>query len=250
MKFNVINTSLLILASTAYNAACVADSQVVIKRGITQSGANNSLVIGGKSLGSTGNSYVQGNGRAGELRQELKSFTEIRTELSADVKVSRGEAYSIKLLGDDNILPLIKFDIQNATLILHTDKNFASKTPLKILLTVTDINKFKANGSGNVYFHNLKGDRLNVELNGSGNMFAKNGYISHLNVVLHGSGDIDFGQMQSKECEVSLLGSGEILVNAQQAVNANLSGAGQIVVTGHPAKVQKTVRGAGEILVK
>ena len=211
---------------------------------IIQKGSGNNLVIG------TGASdFVTGSGKRKELLQNLRQFDSVQTYLSAEINIKQGKEFTLKMSGDDNILPLVKFSIEDETLKLYSEKSFSSKTPLIIELSLGGLKKLLANGSGSIHMKDLSGEHLQVELNGSGDI-SGSGAISHLNVVLQGSGDMDFTQLKSKNCEVSLNGSGDISVYAEKLVDAKILGAGEISVAGNPATVKKSINGSGDITLK
>jgi len=230
----------LIVSGLIYSVSIFADSTVTINS-IVQKGGGNSLVIGAGS-----SDFISGSGKRQELLTTLRKYDAIQTYISAEINIKQGEEFNIKLSGDDNILPLIKFNIEDETLKLYSEKSFSSKNPLTVELSLGGLKKLLANGSGDIHMIDLNGEKLQVELNGSGEITAS-GAISQLNVVLQGSGDMDFRRMKSKNCDVLLNGSGDIAVYAEQSIDAKISGAGDISVTGNPGKVTKSINGAGTI---
>ena len=243
-KLNIVRLpiKLLIIFGLAYCADGFASSVNIGQ--VIQSGGNNSLTIGANS-----SDFVSGSGNKKELTQSLRKFDSIQTYVSAELNISQSKDFSIKITGDDNILPLIKFNIEDETLKLYTEKSFSTKNPLVIDLSLGGLRSLLANGSGNISLKDVEGDHLQIELNGSGDIFGS-GVISQLNVVLQGSGDMDFTQLKSKNCEVSLIGSGDIAIFAEQSVNAKIQGSGDISVSGHPGTVKQSIDGAGQITVK
>jgi len=234
---------LLIVFSLTSATLSFADSSVNIGN-IVQKGANNSLVIG-----SGDGDFIAGNGKRTEVLKQLRRFDAIQTYVSAEINIKQGNEFRIKMVGDDNILPLVKFSIEDETLKIYSEKNFSTKNPLIIDLSLADLRKLMANGSGNIHMSDLNGEKLQVELNGSGEITGS-GAISQLNVVLQGSGDMDFKQLKSKNCDVLLRGSGDISVYAEQEIDAKIQGAGDISVSGNPGKVKKSIDGAGDITIQ
>jgi len=234
---------LIVLGLAWLTADGTADSNVNVDQ-IIQKGEGNSLIIG-----SEGSGYITGSGNRSEVLTKLRRFDSIQTYISADINIKQEEEFKIKITGDDNILPLVKFSIEDDTLKLYSEKNFSTKSPLIIDLSLNSLRHLLANGSGDIHMSELNGDKLQVELVGSGEITGS-GSISQLNIVLQGSGDMDFGRLKSKNCDVELNGSGDISVYAEQSLDAKILGAGDISVSGKPGKVKKSISGAGDIKIE
>jgi hypothetical protein len=62
-----------------------------------------------------------------------------------------------------------------------------------------------------------------------------------------GSGDIRCGDPKAGSASVKLDGTGNITVYASQSLDTNIRGSGNVLYRGNPAKVNKSVPGAGNI---
>lgn len=113
----------------------------------------------------------------------------------------------------------------------------------------TDNLEITLTGSGDIDFTDIICDKLEVYLTGSGDIEIDNVETITSKVDLKGSGDVKFKQKNVKYTDLSLYGSGDIVVNCKscEVVNANLKGSGDITIKGQTTKINKYVRGSGDI---
>src|SRR4051812_25644578 len=77
---------------------------------------------------------VDGSGKAISESKTVGSFTKIREDGAANLYVKVGPSTSVKVEGDDNIVPMVKCTVEDGTLVIKTKGNFHPKT--KLLVTV------------------------------------------------------------------------------------------------------------------
>ena len=83
-------------------------------------------------------------------------------------------------------------------------------------------------------------------ISGSGNIVTS-GKCQSLQLSIAGSGDFQGLELKSAKTKVSISGSGDAKINAENELDVSISGSGEIVYTGNPAKVKQTISGSGEI---
>jgi DUF4097 and DUF4098 domain-containing protein YvlB len=132
---------------------------------------------------------------------------------------------------------------------IRTRDNANLKTQLGIHVTITmkKLTVTTLSGSGDISVTNLPADSLKIDLSGSGNITAS-GSAQNVAITLKGSGNILCGELQTSDATAQLNGSGNITVFASESLEANIAGAGNVKYLGSPAKIKKTVTGAGSIV--
>jgi hypothetical protein len=188
---------------------------------------------------------IQGSGKSATRVVDMTGFSKIEANGAFDVEIRQGAKSELKVVGDDNLVKLVKFQNQDGVLTAGIDGNYSSKTGLKIIAVMPKVEGLTINGSGNGWLNDVQGDKLEMEINGSGEMKA-NGKVDNLAVQINGSGDIDASAVESKSASASISGSGSIRVNATNSLNAAVSGSGEVRYKGTPT-VSKSVDGSGEI---
>ncbi|MGE5071834.1 MAG: head GIN domain-containing protein [Anaerolineae bacterium] len=197
---------------------------------------------------STVTDRVIGSGHVAGEQRTVADFTAVELAGSADVNILLGEAQSVNVEADDNILPLIETKVTNGKLFVGTKSNVDYTTTNHVVVTVVvkSLDHVTLSGSGKVTVGDMHGTDLSVSLPGSGNINVE-GSVDHLNISLAGSGMVQCNGLKAKDAIVTLAGSGTINVYASESLNATVQGSGAIHYDGNPANVTKNISGSGSI---
>lgn len=209
---------------------------------------------------------VQGSGTIKKQSRELAHFTGVSLSLPASVELRIGNAESISIETDDNLLPLIETVIEDGTLKVRPAKknmNLQART-MKIVIQAKEVDRIALGGSGSIESDALRGGKMDFVLGGSGSIVVKGleaesvkvkvggsgnfksgaGNTGRISVSIGGSGDVDVGQVKAREASVSVAGSGEATVWASDVLNMSVAGSGDVNYYGDP-KLSKSVAGSG-----
>jgi hypothetical protein len=192
---------------------------------------------------------VVGSGKdASEARQVDGEFTAVQLDGSADVNILLTNVQSVNVESDDNIVPLVETKVVGSTLIVNTKPgvNFTTTRGIIVTVGIKSLERVSLNGSGNMRVAKMSGPELSIHLNGSGDVFAE-GTVDDVTINLMGSGNVTCDELKAHTAEVNLLGSGNISLFADQSLNANLPGSGNIRYKGDPPQVTKNIMGSGHI---
>ena len=192
-------------------------------------------------------SNVKGNGDVKSMKREIANATGLSVSGSVYAEVRVGLAPSIEIIGDSNVLPLIRTEIVNSgnnnegTLKIWSDDSYSINTPIRVIYTTPAISKIDVSGSGRLNVNGFTTGDLAVSKSGSGSVYLE-GRINSLSLDVSGSGMINAMQLASRNVSVNKSGSGAIIVGAvSQNFTAQTSGSGQVTVHGNPP--QRTVNG-------
>lgn len=92
-------------------------------------------------------------------------------------------------------------------------------------------------GSGDIDLRNVNSNKIVAEIHGSGDIKLK-GKTNEGSYSIAGSGDIQATQLTAQSVHTSVMGSGDISCNAQQKLEGNISGSGNISYSGNPKQLQ------------
>jgi len=198
----------------------------------------------------SGGSGVSGNGKKEEEKRDLQSFSDIQSLIAGDVTISRGEAWSVTIEAEENIIPLISTEIAGGRLKVSASGSFSTTKPIKVAVTVAaDINEISLLGSGDLVMDLIDQAKLAVNLQGSGDV-RLSGQVQALDLRLMGSGDIKATGLRSDEATITLMGSGDVGVDVRDNVSVTLMGSGDVVIHGYPKKVKTSAMGSGEVTIR
>ncbi|HEX9388816.1 MAG TPA: DUF2807 domain-containing protein [Anaerolineales bacterium] len=191
----------------------------------------------------------RGSGNVISQTREVSGFEAVSVAYPAQVLIKQGNAESLKIEADDNLLPNLKTQVKNGTLeIFYKRENGKHVNPtktVKITIVVKDLKNVDFTSAGELTVENLKTDALDVSLSGAGSSTAS-GTADDLNLTISGFGDFKGADLHSQDARVDISGAGSATVWVDNDLNAQISGAGSISYYGS-ASVTKQVSGVGGV---
>ncbi len=190
---------------------------------------------------------ITGSGNIKKENRDVKGFSAIRFDSAGKVTIRRTGKEKLSLQADDNILPLLKTDVQEETLVIRAakDVNLKPSKQAEYVIEVSDFNKLELRGAGTINVEKVQADQFTLNILGAGTL-TLDGEAKNLNVTLLGAGTVAADQLQVQTAKISLPGSGTIHVNARESLDVTINGAGSIRYLGDP-KITKSIRGVGSI---
>lgn len=210
-----------------------------------------------------------GSGIVKSQTREVSDFHAIEIEYPAQITITQGEAVSVKIEAEDNILPGLITQVKNGTLNISyksddgkhvnptkavkitivvkdlDDVQFASAGELSINGLKTDALDFSLNGAGKVAINDITTKILKLDLSGAGSLEAT-GTADSLDLNISGFGSFEGADLHSQTASINISGAGSATAWADDELDANVSGAGSINYYGS-ASVTKNVSGVGSI---
>ena len=198
---------------------------------------------------SFGGNAVAGNGQGAVERRDAVVAAhvdgiDINGPLQVEVRV--GEAASLRVEGDSNLLPLLRTDASGGTLRVWVEGSVRASNPLRVVYTTTQLRRIQSNGSGRLSVTGLNGGTLNLSQNGS-RAVRLAGNVSRLEARLNGSGSVDANGLQSGSTVASLNGSGRLNLGTLQGetLNLDLHGSGGVNASGSVRSMTVRLYGSG-----
>lgn len=161
------------------------------------------------------------------------------------LRITQGAEEGLTIVADDNLLPLIRSDVQGATLRLgfKDGTSINNFSELTYQLTVKNLDALTVDGMALVEGEDLTFERLQAEINGMGT-FQLSGSADELDVQINGMGSFDSPELASRVAHVAISGSGNVVVQVSETLDAEIDGAGSVHYIGNPSVTQR-VAGAG-----
>ena len=191
-------------------------------------------------------SKVKGSGVAASETRSVASFDGIDAKGVGKLKLRIGDTESLKVIADDNILPLIKTDVKDGVLTLSTTGALMSKTDIVFEVTARRIKRMENSGTVSIDASGFNGGELSVETSGVGSI-KLNGRVDSFTAELSGVGSLDADALAADRVDTSLSGVGSAHVRAEKSLRANVSGVGSLSWTGAATEVSTNVSGIGRV---
>jgi Putative auto-transporter adhesin, head GIN domain len=208
---------------------------------------------------------VRGTGPAKTESRNVTGFHAVSLDLSGDVEVRVGD-FKVEVQAQENLLPLLKTEVENGTLRLYFDESISHSQDIKILITAPSFDAFSLGGSGEIkVLSPIQSDKMDISLGGSGNIVMSQatyntlecsiagsggielaGKANNARIDVSGSGEVNARNMEMNELRAQISGSGSISANVVQLLKADVSGSGEIHYSGSPT-VETNVSGSGSV---
>lgn len=237
------------------------------------------LFIAAVLLSATGTFTFAGAVNASVIRsmadqdRKLSGFHAIASSGSFEVVLTQGNAESVRVKADAEVINDVITEVKNGTLMVHSKNrsvwnsgNFWNNRTVTIYVTAKDLNSISLSGSGDLRIENqFNTNSLQLRLSGSGDFTGKvnvktleasvsgsgdfkiAGKADESTISIAGSGNFSGGDLITKSTAIRIAGSGNASIYASEKVDASVSGSGDIRYMGHPKSVSKVAHGSGEI---
>jgi hypothetical protein len=212
------------------------------------------------SLANQENVSIQSDSR------ELGDFSSVVFNAVGEMNIIPGDANSITLVADPQIIDKIQTTIHDNTLYIEFNDNFITspidpQLSTKYELTVKTIERITLQGTGNIIVHDLSTNNLTLNLSGVGDIsvidleaefltvnydgggqFNISGTATEQDVRINGSGLYDASQLLTRVTSIQLLGSADAAVWVKDNLNATIRGEGVLEYYGAPFLIKNILR--------
>ncbi len=201
--------------------------------------------------------------------QQVSGVQDIHLKGQGRIILRQGEAETLTVEAEDNVMSLIETEVRGDNLTLKFDTGlFRTVIPrkgIKYFLTLSsprkvtisgsgslDVNDIavdqfttRVNGSANGSIQNINADKLISDINGSGK-FLITGSVFEQSVEISGTGNYRAKDLISEIAGVEISGSGKAEINVRQELDVQISGSGEILYHGNP-RISQRISGSGKI---
>ena len=211
---------------------------------------------------------IKGNGNVKTEERSVSGFSGVTSYGSFDVYISNGSQSSLKIEGEENLLPYIESYVDDGVLKIDTKEGFwlDNKRSLKVYITAPHFSSVRSNGSGNIISQGKLTDsskieftvngsadikveldvpEVDAEISGSGNINLV-GATKKFRGEVTGSGNIHAMDLKSEETTVRITGSGNADVYASVQLDVHVAGSGDVRYKGD-GKVNSNIAGSGNV---
>ena len=191
---------------------------------------------------------VKGSGVREKQKREVASFTTIATDGAFDIDVVSQKPQSVEIEGDDNLLSLITTEVFDNVLHIKSKGNFSVNDPIKLRISVPNLEKLAIDGAGKIEVSGLKNDKFVVNSDGATTIKVA-GETRQINIDTSGAGKIDAHRLRATRAVVETRGVAKVDVNVTEQLDVTISGPSHVTYEGDPV-VNKTVHGPGSVTKK
>ncbi len=209
---------------------------------------------------------VNGEGAMKTENRDQRGFDAIDVAISATVEVAVADQFMVEVTAYENILPILKTEVNGNTLRLYFDENVGNSGDIKIRISAPAFTAFDISGSGNIKVVSaIRSEKMNIDVSGSGEIsipqadFGKTdcnvagsgnismgGKCADLEINIAGSGELSAKSLTVNTLDADISGSGTIYIDVMESIKASVAGSGDLYYTGSPS-VNTNISGSGSV---
>lgn len=190
---------------------------------------------------------TSGSGTVITESRDVTGFNHVQLSGQGDVDVTAGEAFSITVRSDDNIVPLLTTTLNRDTLVLGVVDWQTLRPSDGILFTITlpDLKGLMLGGNGDMSAVGVNTGSFFVEIKGAGDVTVS-GQTERLRVSVTGVGDVNAYDLSSQDVTAEITGVGDLFLDASSTLSVTLAGVGDVHYQGSP-RLRQTITGVGSV---
>lgn len=202
---------------------------------------------------------LKGSGHSINEWREVSGITSVSLGTIGELTISLGSQESLRVEGEDNILPYIETKVVDGELRIDNKprSNMSPTMPVRYDLTVRELDSIHVGSVGSVAFlptetfHAqrfsieaasvgsvsltwLRADSLDVQISSVGSVEIMNGQVTHQKITLSSTGSYKAGNLSSKSAIVEVTSVGSATVWVDETLDATLSSIGSLQYYGNP----------------
>lgn len=209
---------------------------------------------------------ITGNGNVITEERRVSDFNEINVSTGIDVYIKQGDNISVEIVADENLMAVIKTEVKNNKLKVHTTKNISMAKSKKVYLTYVELDRIEVSSAGDVKGENtLKADHLYIRLSSAGDLkldvnakemdinisssgnATLSGKTDVLKAGLSSAGDLYAFDLEAKSGDVDVSSAGDARVFITEEASFSSSSAGDIIYKGDPKINRISTSSAGSV---
>ena len=188
---------------------------------------------------------VRGSGKRVVQKRQISSFTSISTEGAFEIEVTCQKDPSLEVEGDDNLLEFVTSEVRGNQLRLSSSKSFSTSEPLRIKITVPNLEGLSVSGAGRIDIKDMKNQKFEIDSQGAPNIIVS-GTTNTIDINSSGAGKIDTQKLHASRAVVDSKGVSRIDLDVKDQLDVTVSGPSSVTYRGDPV-VNKTVNGPGKV---
>ncbi|NIM11433.1 MAG: hypothetical protein GTO45_36830 [Candidatus Aminicenantes bacterium] len=213
-----------------------------------------------------GNGII-GSGQVIEEFRQVANFDRICIRGSCKLFVRKSPTQELRLVGEDNILPIIETYVEGDTLVIGSERSYRSEVGVTVYASMEEIREFSIAGACDIVGEeSFTTDTLDLEIlgagnidlevtaqtistviRGAGNVTLRGSARQHM-VEIAGSGNIEALDLEVQTYDIVIAGFGECWIFVTERLDAVISGTGTIYYQGEPAVINSQIAGTGKLV--
>jgi hypothetical protein len=193
-------------------------------------------------------SQIQGNGKRELQKRQVAAFTSISTNGAFTIEVTCQKEPSLEIEGDENVLGFVKTEVGSNILRLENSQNYSVSEPIRVKISVPNLEGLAVNGAGHIDVKGLKNDKFEIDTNGAPTITVA-GTTNMVDIAANGAGKVDAQNLHATRAVVDARGVAKVDLDVSDQLDVEISGPSSVTYNGNPS-VNKNIHGPGKLTRK
>jgi hypothetical protein len=209
-------------------------------------------------------------------RREVGTFSAVELRYFGQVFLHHGEHCGLEIEGDPDVVPKVRGEVRDETLLLEVGDNWLERLtsglllvanrPLRYHVTLPRLQSLAVAGSGDVGGDGWAGDHLRLRLSGQGEVrltalayrsleatisgrgeLQLAGEGEEARLTISGSAEVAAPDLRLDRAEIRIAGQGNVEVRVRERLDVRIAGFGTVRYHGDPT-VKQVITGAGSVV--
>lgn len=190
---------------------------------------------------------VKGNGVLVTEERLIEDYDSIEVQGVIQVEVSPGLEPSLTITGEENLLAILNTKTADGALVIGASEPYSSTKPIVIKTTCPNLIRYTGHGVTQATITGLESDRFEAQLNGASTLLIQTGNVEFFKADICGVSNLNAKGLRANKADVQASGTSHITLNVTEDLNAQASGASNIVYHGNPNSNQINTSGVATI---
>ena len=189
---------------------------------------------------------IQGNGKRELQKRQVPAFSSISTNGAFTIEVTCQKEPSLEIEGDENVLDFVKTDVNSNILRLENSQNYSVSEPIRVKISVPNLEGLAVNGAGHINIKGLKNDKFEIDTNGAPTITVA-GTTKMVDIAANGAGKVDAQNLHATRAVVDARGVAKVDLDVSDQLDVEISGPSSVTYNGNPT-VNKNIHGPGKLI--
>lgn len=209
---------------------------------------------------------VSGNGKVQEENRTTEEFNGIHASGMYEIHLVQDEDYRLKVVADENLLSLIRTEVNGGILEIRSEENIREAEALDIYISAPNIDEIDLSGAvelrGKGVFKgkelkiessgaaqidlSLGVDRLSLDLSGASEV-KLSGAADRVRIESSGASEIKMFSLKAQYVSVDVSGASDLELYAEEELQIEASGASEIEYVGNARITRQNLSGASNV---
>ncbi|HKI89073.1 MAG TPA: head GIN domain-containing protein [Draconibacterium sp.] len=213
--------------------------------------------------------WKSGNGHVAEQTRKVSSFDKIKVSRGMNVYISQGSETKVMVKADENLLDIIRTEVDNHTLKITTTENIRRATSKRVDVTMPEISGITAVAGSNAFSENVLRSK-SLEINGSagsniklevdagkintsasaGSNIKLGGKVRSFTGKASSGANIKAEELKAVQCNARTSSGANLWITVSDELEAHASSGGNIIYYGQPKTIDTESSSGGNIVKK